>query len=107
VASVDDPLEINDGWAIARGDVVFLDLRASSTAPNTVGRYVVTSIVSKGSRSVSVVLEWEAAGGAVDPDECIGARGYLAQPVDQVGTVRHPIKQSIMVAHCSGHSAGR
>jgi len=98
VASVDDPLEINDGWAIARGDVVFLDQRASDTAPNTVGRYVVTSIVSKSSRSVSVVLEWEAAGGAVSPDECIGVRGYLAQPVDQVGTVQHPIKQSIMVA---------
>lgn len=98
VASVDDPLEINDGWAVARGDVVFLDQRTSVAAPNTVGRYVITSIVSKSSHTLGLILEWAAAGAAVSPSECIGVRGYLAQPVDAVGTVQHPSKQTILVA---------
>ena len=98
VASVDDPLEINDGWAIARGDVVFLDQRLSTSAPGSVGRYVVNSINTKSSRSVGLVLEWAAAGAAISPSECIGVRGYLAQPVDVIGTVEHPIKQTILIA---------
>ncbi len=98
VASIDDPLEINDGWAIARGDVVFLDLRASSTAPNSVGRYVIASIINKASHQIGVTLEWAAAGAPISPDECIGVRGYLAQPVDVVGTIQHPTQQTILLA---------
>lgn len=97
-AAVDDPLEINDGWAIARGDVIFLDQRASTSAPNTVGRYTINSIVSKSSGTVSVVLEWDAAGAPVAPNECLGVRGYLAQPVDVAGTVRHPRQQTVLIA---------
>jgi hypothetical protein len=97
VASVDDPLEINDGWAIARGDVVFLDLRASISAPGTVGRYSIASIINKSSREVGVTLEWAAAGAPVSPSECIGVRGYLAQPVDVVGTVSHPTQQTMLL----------
>ncbi len=97
VASVDDPLEINDGWAIARGDVVFLDLRASISAPGTVGRYSIASIINKSRREVGVTLEWAAAGAPVSPSECIGVRGYLAQPVDVVGTVSHPTQQTMLL----------
>lgn len=96
-ATVDDPLEINDGWAIARGDVIFLDHRASSSAPGTVGRYTIASIVAKSSRTISVVLEWQAAASAVSPIECLGVRGYLAQPIDVVGTVAHPTQQTVLV----------
>lgn len=97
VAMVDDPVEINDGWAIARGDVVFLDLRASATAPGSVGRYVVASIINKSSNQVGVALEWASAGAPISPSECIGVRGYLAQPVDVVGTVAHPVQQTILL----------
>lgn len=96
-AAVDDPLEIHDGWAIARGDVLFLDLRDSVSAPGTAGRYTVASIVGKGSKVVSVVLEWDAAGAPVSPIECLNVRGYLAQPVDVVGTVAHPRQQTILL----------
>lgn len=96
-ASVDDPLEINDGWAIARGDVIFLDLRASVEAPGRVGRYVIANIVGKGSRIVSVTLEWDAAGAPVSPAACLNVRGYLAQPLDVVGTVAHPRQQTILL----------
>lgn len=95
-ATIDDPLEINDGWAIARGDVVFLDFRAVTTPPS-VGRYTVASIVSKSSRSIGLILEWASAASPVSPSECIGMRGYLAQPVDQIGTVHHPIPQTILL----------
>lgn len=96
-ATVDDPLEINDGWAIARGDVVFLDLRSSVEAPGRVGRYVIVNIVGKGSRIISVTLEWDAAGAPVSPLACLNVRGYLAQPVDVVGTVEHPRQQTILL----------
>lgn len=96
-AMVDDPLEINDGWAVARGDVVFLDLRGSDSAPGTVGRYTVSSITSKASRNISVVLEWDAASAAISPAECLNIRGYLAQPIDVVGTVMHPTQQTILI----------
>lgn len=96
-ADVDDPLEINDGWFIARGDVVFLDLRASISLPGSAGRYVVSSIVSKSSRIISVVLEWGSAGVAVSPAECIGVRGYLSQPLDLNGMIEHPVQQTILI----------
>lgn len=95
-ATIDDPLEINDGWAIARGDVVFLDLR-HVTIPPSVGRYVINSLVSKSSRTIGAILEWASAAAPVSPAESIGVRGYLAQPVDAVGTVVHPIKQTILL----------
>jgi len=96
-AFVDDPLEINDGWAVARGDVVYLDLRASLSAAGTVGRYVISSIVNKSSHQIGVNLEWASAGASVSPSECLNVRGYLAQPVDVIGTVQHPIQQTILV----------
>ena len=96
-ATVDDPQEINDGWAIARGDVVYLDQRASTTAPGTAGRYVVASILSKSGRTVSLMLDWDAASSPVSPAECLGVRGYLAQPIDVVGTVAHPAQQTILL----------
>jgi len=96
-ADVDDPLEINDGWFIARGDVIFLDLRNSVSAPGTVGRYVLSSIVSKSSRAVSVVLEWGSAGIPISPVQCIGVRGYLAQPLDLNGQISHPTQQTILI----------
>lgn len=96
-ANVDDPLEVNDGWAIARLDVVFLDQRNSLTAPDTVGRYVISSIVNKGSRTIGVMLDWAAASQPVSPSECMNVRGYLAQPVDIVGTVMHPVPQTILL----------
>lgn len=96
-AFVDDPLEVNDGWAVATGDVVYLDQRSSTTAPGTVGRYEVRGIVNKSSRQVGVALEWAAAGAAISPEECLTVRGYLAQPVDAVGTIEHPIQQTILI----------
>lgn len=96
-ATVDDPLEINDGWAVARGDVLFLDLRASIEAPGRVGRYVIANIVGKGSRIISVTLEWDAAGSPISPAACLNVRGYLSQPVDVIGTVMHPRQQTILL----------
>lgn len=96
-ATVDDPLEINDGWAVARGDVVFLDHRASTSAPGTVSRYTIASIISKSSHTVGLILQWDAAGAPVSPSECLNIRGYLAQPIDVVGTVSHPTQQTILV----------
>lgn len=98
IASVDDPLECNDGWMVAKGDVVFLDQRASSTAPGTVGRYLVADVLSASSRQVRVYLSWGAASVPVPPMECIGKRGYLAQPVNVSGAVQHPTQQTILVA---------
>lgn len=95
-ATIDDPMEINDGWAVARGDIVFLDLRLATTPPS-VGRYEVTGLVSKSSRTIGAILEWACAAAPVSPSECLGRRGYLAQPVDSVGTVQHPIPQTILL----------
>lgn len=95
-ATIDDPLEINDGWGIARGDVVFLDFRAVTTPPS-VGRYVISSITTKASRSIGVVLDWASAMPPQSPADCLNVRGYLAQPVDAAGTVQHPIQQTILI----------
>lgn len=95
-ATIDDPLEINDGWAIALGDIVFLDLRLATTPPS-VGRYTITSLVSKSSRTIGAILEWAGAAAPVSPSECLGVRGYLAQPVDAAGTVQHPRAQTILL----------
>ncbi len=96
-ASVDDPLEANDGWMVARGDVIFLDHRLSPSAPGTVSRYIVTGLLSASSRQVSVEMEWSSAAAPVSPSECMGARGYLAQPLDVAGTVKHPTQQTILI----------
>lgn len=95
-ATIDDPLEINDGWGIARGDVVFLDFRAVTTPPS-VGRYVISAITSKASRMIAMVLDWASAMPPLSPVECLNVRGYLAQPVDAAGTVQHPIQQTILI----------
>lgn len=98
VASVDDPLECNDGWMVAKGDVVFLDQRASVTAPGTVGRYIVEDVLSASSRIVRVYLSWGSVSVPVAPMECLGKRGYLAQPVGISGAVQHPTQQTILVS---------
>lgn len=97
IASVDDPLECNDGWMVAKGDVVFLDQRASITAPGTVGRYIVEDVLAASSRQVRVHLSWGAVTVPVAPMECIGKRGYLSQPVNLSGSIQHPTQQSILV----------
>lgn len=96
IATIDDPQEINDGWGIARGDVVFLDHRFSTT-PSRVGRYVISSIINKSSRTVGLVLDWASAATPLSPADCLDVRGYLAQPVDAAGTVQHPTQQTILV----------
>lgn len=98
IAQVDDPLECNDGWMVAKGDVVFLDLRASTTAPGTVGRYIIVDVMSASSRQVRVHLSWGSVTVPVSPLECIGKRGYLAQAVGMAGAVQHPTQQTILVA---------
>lgn len=95
-ATIDDPLEINDGWGIARGDIVFLDFRAVTTPPS-VGRYVISSITTKASRSIGMVLDWASAMPPQSPSACLNVRGYLAQPVDAAGTVQHPTQQTILI----------
>lgn len=98
IASVDDPLECNDGWMVAKGDVVFLDQRLSVTAPGTVGRYLIEDVMSASSRQVRVRLSWGAVTVPVAPMECIGKRGYLAQPINLSGAIQHPTQQTILVA---------
>ena len=98
IASVDDPLECNDGWMVAKGDVVFLDQRLSLTAPGTVGRYLVADVLAASSRQVRLLLSWGSVTVPVAPMECIGKRGYLAQPVGLSGAVEHPTQQTILVA---------
>lgn len=96
-ASVDDPLEANDGWMVTGGDIVFLDHRTSVSAPGTVSRYVITGMLAASSKQVSVELEWGGAAAPVSPQECLGIRGYLAQPLDVGGMVKHPVQQTILV----------
>lgn len=97
VAEVDDPLECNDGWMVCHGDIVYLDLRGSASAPGTVGRYEITTVHAASSRRVTVGLEWAGAAAPVSPMECLGIRGYLCQPIDVVGTVKHPVQQTILI----------
>lgn len=60
-------------------DVVFLDTFASLTAPATISRYYVQSIVTQGPSSVEVVLKYEDTGTPVDPGEVSGNPGYIAR----------------------------
>lgn len=96
-AEVDDPTERFSGYDVSVGDVVFLDLLSSTTAPMTAGRYTVETILSRSATNVRVVLSWDGFDVAVDPVEGAGHRGYLTRGSQRNGLAWHPTSRSLMV----------
>lgn len=96
-AEVDDPTERFSGYDVSVGDIVFLDLLSSTTAPMTAGRYIVETILSRSAGGVRVVLSWDGYDVAVDPVEAAGHRGYLTRASQRNGLAWHPSARSMMI----------
>jgi hypothetical protein len=96
-AEVDDPTERFSGFDVSVGDVVFLDLLSSTSAPNTAGRYVVKAILSRAAASVRAILMWGGVDAAVDPVEGAGHRGYLTKSSPRNSLAWHPAPRVLMV----------
>lgn len=96
-AEVDDPTERFSGFDVSVGDVVFLDLLSSTTAPGTAGRYIVESILARSASAIRVVLSWGGVGVGVDPIEGAGHRGYLTRSSERNSLAWHPMARSLMV----------
>lgn len=96
-AEVDDPSERFSGFDVSVGDVVFLDLLSSTTAPGTAGRYLVEAILARSAGLIRVVLSWGGVGVGVDPIEGAGHRGYLTRSSDRNSLAWHPMARSLMV----------
>lgn len=79
VATVVDNLSLFGTGDILAGDVVFLDLFTSMSAPNSVGRYIVKQIVSLSGSEVTLRIEWADLGIPVDPVECLDADGLICR----------------------------
>lgn len=97
VAEVDDPTERFSGFDVLVGDVVFLDLLSSTSAPSTAGRYTVEAVLARSAASVRVILEWGGVGTAVDPIEGAGHRGYLTKASERNSLAWQPSPRVMMV----------
>lgn len=96
-AEVDDPTERFSAYDVMVGDVVFTDFVASTSAPGTVGRYTVQSILTRTATDIRFILRWGGVGDAVDPIEAAGQRGYLTKPSVRNGFAWHPRYNVLMV----------
>ena len=96
-AEVDDPSERFSGFDVVAGDVVFLDLLSSTSAPNTAGRYLVKSVLSRTAGTVRAILTWGGVDAAVDPVEGAGHRGYLTKSSERNSLAWHPTPRTLMV----------
>lgn len=96
-AEVDDPTERFSGYDVTVGDVVFLDLLSSTTAPGTAGRYIVETILARSASSLRVVLSWDGFDVAVDPVEAAGHRGYLTRASTRNSLAWHPSSRVLML----------
>lgn len=96
-AEVDDPTERFSGFDIARSAIVFVDLRSSTTAPDSVGRYTISTIVQRTAAGARLRLKWAGTGVPVDPNEGAGHRGYLTAGSPRNGLAWHPSPRVIQV----------
>lgn len=96
-AEVDDPTERYSGFDVSVGDVVFLDLRSSTTSPDTAGRYTVETILARTATSLRVVLAWGGDGAGIDPVEGAGHRGYMTRGSNRNSLAWHPSPRVLMV----------
>lgn len=96
-AEVDDPSERFSAFDVSVGNVVFLDLLSSTTAPNTAGRYVVQSILSRTASTVRVILRWGGDGAGIDPVEGAGHRGFLTVQSPRNSLAWMPSARSLML----------
>lgn len=96
-AEIDDPTERFSGYDVNVGDVVFLDLLSSTTAPNTAGRYTIETILARSATHVRVVLSWDGYDVGVDPVEAAGHRGYLTRGSQRNGLAWHPTARTLML----------
>lgn len=84
-------------YDLAVGDVVFLDMIASTSAPGTVGRYVVASVGTITPPAALVSLRWAGAFNPVEPNEAAGLPGYVSRPSAKNGLVWHPMPAQVNV----------
>jgi hypothetical protein len=96
-AEVDDPTERFSGFDVSVGDIVFLDLLSSTSAPNTAGRYVVRAVLSRAAGDIRVILAWGGVDVAVDPVEGAGHRGYLTKASERNNLAWHPAPRVLMI----------
>lgn len=94
---VDDPTERFSGYDVLAGDVVFTDFVSSTSAPGTVGRYTIVSVLSRAAGVARFILKWGGVGDPVDPIEAAGQRGYLTKPSIRNGFAWHPRANVLMV----------
>lgn len=96
-AEVDDPTERFSGFDVSVGDVVFLDLLSSTSAPGTAGRYLVETILARSAGSIRVILSWSGLDVGVDPVEGAGHRGYLTRSSERNSLAWHPSARTLMI----------
>jgi len=72
LVEVDDPTERFSGFDVAVNDIVFTDFISSTSAPGTVGRYIVQSVLSRAATDVRLIIRWAGVGSPVDPIEAAG-----------------------------------
>ncbi len=79
VANIFDGTGAYSALDVALDDVVFLDTFNSITAPSTVSRYTVQSIITASISSVELVLKYADTGTPVDPGEITGNPGFVGR----------------------------
>ena len=97
-AEVDDPTERFSAFDVVVGNVVFLDLLSSTSAPNTSGRYTVQSILSRAAGTIRVILRWGGDDSGVDPVEGAGHRGFLTVQSPRNSLAWMPSPRGLMVS---------
>lgn len=84
-----DGTGIYSGLDVELDDVLFLDTFNSITAPGSISRYVVLSIISSGISSVQAIFQYADTGSPVDPGEVIGNPGFVARASVVQGLAYH------------------
>ena len=97
-AEVDDPTERFSAFDVVVGNVVFLDLLSSTSAPNTSGRYIVQSILARTANTIRVILRWGGDDAGVDPVEGAGHRGFLTVQSPRNSLAWMPSPRGLMVS---------
>jgi hypothetical protein len=77
-ADIFDGTGVYSGFDLDLDQVVFLDTFNSISAPQSVSRYTIDSILSTGAVEVEVVLRYADTGSPVDPGEITGNPGFIA-----------------------------
>lgn len=77
IGAIFDGTGVYSGLDVSLNDVVFLDTFNSVTAPSTVSRYTIQSILFTSVSEAEVVLKYADTGTPVDPSEVIGNPGFI------------------------------